>query len=345
MSHRVDILGVKIDAVTFNQALTQIEQFVKDGRKHLVVTPYAESIIAAQTDTEFRGILNGADLAVPDGGSLLAAAKFLQIANGQWPIDNSRDEAASTCHSSERWNPESGGFRLSPEVNRLGRNDKVHRYDVVQIANFQWWKFIFCGLKVGLALMFNRKYLDVLPETVTGTDLTAALCELAAKNGWKVFFLGGWKGAAEKAASTVKKKYPGLIIESFEGSQRINKETSEEHKAVRERLAAFSPDLLFVAYGPVTQEKWLAKNLPELPVKVAIGVAGAFDMIAGLKPRAPSGMRKAGLEWLWRLLIEPARWRRIFTATVIFPLRVFSSAVNINTAPGRCNLHLPGERE
>ncbi len=81
-------------------------------------------------------------------------------------------------------------------------------------------------------------------------------------------------------------------------------------------------DFLFVAYGAPKQEKWIAKNLDKIPVRVAMGVGGAFDFIAGKKRRAPLALRQAGLEWLWRLIKEPQRLPRIFNAVVKFPLLV-----------------------
>jgi N-acetylglucosaminyldiphosphoundecaprenol N-acetyl-beta-D-mannosaminyltransferase len=85
----------------------------------------------------------------------------------------------------------------------------------------------------------------------------------------------------------------------------------------------FAVDILFVAYGAPRQEKWIAENLPKIPVKVAMGVGGAFDFIAGRKKRAPLTLRRLGLEWFWRLAQEPQRFPRILNATVKFPLLVF----------------------
>ena len=74
---------------------------------------------------------------------------------------------------------------------------------------------------------------------------------------------------------------------------------------------ASDADILFVAYGAPEQDKWIARNLPRLNVKMAMGVGGAFDFVAVIIPRAPQGMQRFGLEWLYRLYLQPWRIRRI----------------------------------
>ena len=193
----------------------------------------------------------------------------------------------------------------------------------VRIARLLWE-----GIKTGLSAFFNRSYFDILTETVKGTDLMLALCRLAAKKGWRVLLLGGWGGVGEETARVLRQQYPTLSIEATEGCRNVEGETEAEWLATREKLARVKPDLLFVAYGPVVQEKWIARHLSELSAKAAIGVAGAFDMISGRKRRSPVLLRNYGLEWLWRLLIEPSRIRRILTAFPYFPLLVFRKSLN-----------------
>jgi N-acetylglucosaminyldiphosphoundecaprenol N-acetyl-beta-D-mannosaminyltransferase len=86
------------------------------------------------------------------------------------------------------------------------------------------------------------------------------------------------------------------------------------------------PDILFVAFGQVKQEKWIYRNLPQIPtVKVAMGVGGSFDYISGKVKRAPSLMRKLGLEWLYRMCRQPWRLPRIMTAVVRFSWAIMKS--------------------
>lgn len=144
---------------------------------------------------------------------------------------------------------------------------------------------------------------------VTGTDLMIRLCELAAKKGYSIFLLGGRNGAAEEAAKRLKMRFANLnIVGTCEGD-------SPE--------GIIAADFLFVAYGAPKQERWIAENLSQIPVKVAMGVGGAFDFIAGKRKRAPRLLRRLGLEWLWRLVQEPQRLPRILNAAVKFPLLVF----------------------
>jgi N-acetylglucosaminyldiphosphoundecaprenol N-acetyl-beta-D-mannosaminyltransferase len=81
-----------------------------------------------------------------------------------------------------------------------------------------------------------------------------------------------------------------------------------------------APAILIVAFGHIKQEEWIQQNLKDLPsVQVAIGVGGAFDMISGYLRRAPRLFRFFGLEWLWRFLIQPYRYKRIWKAIITFP--------------------------
>ncbi|MFW6110355.1 MAG: WecB/TagA/CpsF family glycosyltransferase [Patescibacteria group bacterium] len=155
---------------------------------------------------------------------------------------------------------------------------------------------------------------------VTGVDFVTLSCALAAERGWEVFFLGAAPSVAERAASKLKDKYPHLKIAGTyagDGSSRGDKDTKE---AVSQAAEEEKPiDLLFVAYGHGKQEKWIARNLSDLPVAVAVGVGGAFDFIAGEVPRAPRFFRLLGLEWLFRLIVQPGRIKRIYRAVVVFP--------------------------
>ncbi|MEA3272166.1 MAG: WecB/TagA/CpsF family glycosyltransferase, partial [Patescibacteria group bacterium] len=89
------------------------------------------------------------------------------------------------------------------------------------------------------------------------------------------------------------------------------------------------PDIIFVAFGHGKQEKWIAENLNKLPsVKIAMGIGGAFDFISGKAKRAPTIFQRAGLEWFWRLIKEPQRYKRIYNATIKFGLLCLSDKIN-----------------
>ena len=122
--------------------------------------------------------------------------------------------------------------------------------------------------------------------------------------------LGGKDRAAEIAALKLKIKNAKLNIKYFQGPRNIENETAAERAEAIRRINKFRPHLLFVAYGAPMQEKWIAANLPQLKINVAMGVGGAFDYLAGRVQRAPQWLRRGGLEWLWRLIQEPWRWKR-----------------------------------
>jgi N-acetylglucosaminyldiphosphoundecaprenol N-acetyl-beta-D-mannosaminyltransferase len=149
---------------------------------------------------------------------------------------------------------------------------------------------------------------------VTGVALTERLAAEAPKRGWSLFLLGAAPGVAERAAKTLQGRYPGLHIAGcYAGSPR-----SDEEPAIRARIIAARPTILLVAYGHPAQELWIARNQPLLRVPVAIGVGGVFDYLTGETPIAPPWMRRSGLEWLYRLIRQPRRWRRILVAVPLF---------------------------
>lgn len=163
---------------------------------------------------------------------------------------------------------------------------------------------------------------QVLGQRVTGVDLVQSLLKKAAHNDIRCFFLGAKPGIAQKAADKMEKKYPGLsIVGTYAGSP-----APAEQKKIITIINKARPDILFVAYGAPSQEQWIAQALPSLTtVSVALGIGGTFDFIAGKRKRSPRWMQKIGLEWLYRLIQEPSRWKRIYNATIRFPYVVISS--------------------
>ena len=162
-----------------------------------------------------------------------------------------------------------------------------------------------------------------LPERVTGTDLMLDIVERAGERGWRVFLLGGAPGVAEAAAAELRRRHPALAVAGAMGGGKVRYAADGRLEIDESALAALRqvrPDILFVAFGHGTQEKWLRQNLAGLPgVRVAMGIGGAFDFIIGRSRRAPLFLQRTGLEWLWRLVHEPRRWRRIWDAVAVFP--------------------------
>lgn len=153
-----------------------------------------------------------------------------------------------------------------------------------------------------------------LPERIPGVDTVESLAKLSAQKGYRIYFLGAMPGVAEIAIAVLQRCYPGMVVAgAFAGSPR-----AEDEDAIVERVNIARPDILLVAYGHPRQDKWIARNLTRLNVSVLVGVGGTFDFISGTIPRAPQWMQRLNLEWLYRLIRQPSRWRRIWDAVPRF---------------------------
>jgi N-acetylglucosaminyldiphosphoundecaprenol N-acetyl-beta-D-mannosaminyltransferase len=146
--------------------------------------------------------------------------------------------------------------------------------------------------------------------------LTLRLMALAAERGYRVFLLGAGPGVGERAAAVLQARFAGLkVVGCFSGSPQLRHEP-----AIRQIVTAARPDILLVAYGHPAQDLWIARNQAFLQVPLAMGVGGVFDYLAGEVRRAPPWLRRLGLEWAYRLLMQPKRWRRIIDAVPVFML-------------------------
>lgn len=145
-----------------------------------------------------------------------------------------------------------------------------------------------------------------LRERVAGSDLVPTLAEAAATRGWRVYFLGAAPGVAETTAGILANRHPDLQVAGcYAGSPN-----PEEEADITSRIRDSHADIVLVAYGAPKQDLWLARNLIKTGAAVGVGVGGSFDFIAGVTQRAPEWVRRLGLEWLHRLIMEPWRWRR-----------------------------------
>jgi N-acetylglucosaminyldiphosphoundecaprenol N-acetyl-beta-D-mannosaminyltransferase len=142
---------------------------------------------------------------------------------------------------------------------------------------------------------------------VSGADLVPPLMALCARRGWRPFLLGAMPGVAEEAARRLEGSHPGLRVAGIHPGSP-GPEGDAESLGLIERAR---PDLLLVAYGHPRQELWVDRNRDRLPVPVAIGVGGTLDYLAGRSRRAPAPIRRLQVEWLWRLVTEPWRARRM----------------------------------
>ncbi|WP_438448648.1 WecB/TagA/CpsF family glycosyltransferase [Gorillibacterium sp. sgz5001074] len=145
-----------------------------------------------------------------------------------------------------------------------------------------------------------------LPERVTGFDLMISLLELGGKKGWSFYLLGADPETNEKAAATILERYPGVTIA---GRQHGFFKPEEEPRIVAD-IEAADPDILLVALGVPKAERWIYQHKPQLKTRLAMGVGGSLDVVAGKVKRAPVFWQKIHLEWLYRLMRQPSRWRR-----------------------------------
>jgi N-acetylglucosaminyldiphosphoundecaprenol N-acetyl-beta-D-mannosaminyltransferase len=146
-----------------------------------------------------------------------------------------------------------------------------------------------------------------ISERVTGVDMVGQLAALAKQRGWRLFLLGAAPGIAERAAQSLQARHKGLVIA---GTYSGSPDSSEEEEICR-RIEMATPHILLVAYGAPRQEMWIDRNLSRLNVPVGISVGGTFDFIAGAAVRSPAWMQRVGLEWLYRLMRQPSRCRRM----------------------------------
>lgn len=158
---------------------------------------------------------------------------------------------------------------------------------------------------IGLLAVARSRGAD-LRDRVTGVELVERLCARAAKEGLSVYLFGGAPGVPESAAQTLQQRYPGLQI----AGTRNGFFAADESPQIAEQIRGSGAHLLFVGLGFPKQELWLHQYLAQTGCGAGIGVGGSFDVISGNVERAPERWRKVGLEWLYRLLKEPHRWRR-----------------------------------
>ena len=169
----------------------------------------------------------------------------------------------------------------------------------------------------GLRLM-ARWTCQRIPERVTGVDTVQELCRHLDER-HTVFLLGARPGVAELASQALRRANPNLVIVgTFSGNP-----LPEYSLEIIHAINASQPHVLLVAFGSPMQDFWIEEHLGKLPsVRVAIGVGGTFDFIAGVRARAPRFVQLIGFEWLWRFAQQPSRWKRMWNAVVVFPYLV-----------------------
>jgi len=234
---KLDILGVRFDRLTREQALAKMESTFGSGNAWKVYIVNAHTMNLAWEDPGFREVLNSADLVLNDGSGAQIASRLAG----------------------------------SP-----------------------------------------------FPDNLVGTDLAPQLCQVGARSGKSVFFLGGKPGVAEQAAATLAQQIPGLrVAGAFHGYF-----SASESDLVVDRVNQSGACILLVAFGNPIQEKWIHANAPFLRCDLSIGVGGLFDHLSGRLRRAPLWVRQMGSEWLFILFWQPHKWRRYLFGNPLFLARL-----------------------
>jgi len=160
----------------------------------------------------------------------------------------------------------------------------------------------------GIGVVYASKILKhPLPERVGGFDLANAVLAKIAGTGKSVYLFGAKPGVADLAAENLCKQYPGTIVCGTADGYFDSEKEQEIIKDINEK----KPDLLLVCLGFPKQEFWIDAHKDQLSAKVMMGLGGSLDVFAGTVKRAPKGFQKLGLEWLYRLLKQPARAGRM----------------------------------
>lgn len=237
------ILGVRFDNVTLDEAAERGAALLDEAGFHYVVTPNPEFLLTAREDADFRRVLNGADLVLPDGVGVLYAAKI------------------------------------------LGRP---------------------------------------LQSRVPGIDFAARMLDALDARGGRLFLLGAKPGVAEEAGEAILRRHPRIVLcGTRDGYFRDDADAARQVELAR-------PDLLFVCLGAPRQEKWMARWGAQTGARLAIGLGGALDVMAGRVERAPLAWQKLGLEWAYRLKSEPQRIGRMARLPLVLAL-----AAGARIRPGR----------
>jgi N-acetylglucosaminyldiphosphoundecaprenol N-acetyl-beta-D-mannosaminyltransferase len=181
----------------------------------------------------------------------------------------------------------------------------------------------------GMPLVWASKLRGTpLPERVAGSSLVLPLCEQAAREGRRVYLLGGEPEANDEAAQRLLAEYPGLVI-AGKSSPRVNAPpTAEQVASLRAELLAARPDLVLVAFGSPKQEHVIAALKQGFPGTWWVGVGISLSFLAGHVKRAPVLVQRLGLEWVHRLVQEPRRlFRRYILEDLPFAFELLMRAL------------------
>jgi N-acetylglucosaminyldiphosphoundecaprenol N-acetyl-beta-D-mannosaminyltransferase len=166
-------------------------------------------------------------------------------------------------------------------------------------------------------------------ENLNGTDFIPRVLEEAARSGWSVFLLGSRPEVVNECRALLGQRFSGLHIVGHCHGHFPQTEGAQVIRAIN----TAAPAILLVAMGSPQQEEWIRTQAPHLNARVCFGVGGLFDFLSGEKKRAPRWMRTLGIEWLFRLWLDPGgKWKRVFVEIPLFLLRMVPEAVRVRRA-------------
>jgi N-acetylglucosaminyldiphosphoundecaprenol N-acetyl-beta-D-mannosaminyltransferase len=156
-----------------------------------------------------------------------------------------------------------------------------------------------------------------LPDRVYGPDLMRALCRRAAHEGIAVYVFGSTQDTCDRLVAKLCEDHPGLKIAGIQ-PDRFREATADEDTADVQAMNRSGAGIVFVGRGCPRQEKWIAARKGRVAA-VTVAVGAAFDFIAGNRSEPPRWIQRAGLQWLWRLILDPRRlWKRYFVTNSWF---------------------------
>ncbi len=227
------------------------------------------------------------------------------------------EEALQYVHTCLKENNGMQIVTINPEMISLGNKDKefaavLNNADLV----------IPDGVGVKIAL----KIKGISQENIPGIEFSKKLIGMCELEGFSIGLIGAKEEVIQKAVQNIRKEHANLNITYI----RNGYFDEEQEKIIVEELKAVSPRVLFVALGAPKQELFISKLKPQMPNTVFIGVGGSFDVWSGMVKRAPKIYQTLGLEWLYRTVKEPARFKRIFPALPLFLIQVIIEAIHEN---------------
>lgn len=285
-----EIFGVKVNfGLTKDTFIKKVDEAIRNSSSDYICTVNPEFIMRAKKEQEFKDAINNAYMSVPDGAGVLMANRYLN-------------------------------------------NVKVKEGSIL----YRTLSYLLTGLGTGLnSILYKKEYGDRL----AGSELIYDICERAEQKEYTIFLLGGWAKTfsgkmltesgeiAQKTADRLRELYPGIKIVGAESDFRFDEDSDEKSiQLIKNSMAEHSLerlDILMTALPFGEQEKWLARNLHKIPASLGIGLGASFDFILKTQKPAPKIFKSLNLEWLFRLITQPWRYKRVLTAFPAFPFLLY----------------------